>query len=344
MRRFLAEWPSVELPLTESPSDEELQRLVERGEPRPRLRDATRGRALRVARAARGPLRAARAGGSRARAAGARQPRRPGRPDADRQPCPPLDRARGGRADAARRLRRGFRSTTTARCRDSSAPAAAPRSCPCEPSRDDERVRILDLDPEIPYRRSRSLGTATATAPLPPAPSWTSRRRSVARSPNCCVPKPNGRPRAIAAPARTAPSLSRMYEWRQRAREDTDLLGRDRAVEVIERDERADPERPAPPVTLRSRRRGDLHDREHRPPDARVADRKIALGHRRPAGRRVPLERETRRRERSIAAPRDRASARCARSRPRSPGRSRCTCRRSRSAPRGARVRSAASP
>ena len=32
MRRFLAEWPSVELLLTESPSDEELQRLVERGE------------------------------------------------------------------------------------------------------------------------------------------------------------------------------------------------------------------------------------------------------------------------------------------------------------------------
>jgi DNA-binding transcriptional LysR family regulator len=32
MRRFTAEWPHVELVLTESPSDEELQRLVERGE------------------------------------------------------------------------------------------------------------------------------------------------------------------------------------------------------------------------------------------------------------------------------------------------------------------------
>jgi DNA-binding transcriptional LysR family regulator len=32
MRRFSAEWPGVEVELTESPSDEELQRLVERGE------------------------------------------------------------------------------------------------------------------------------------------------------------------------------------------------------------------------------------------------------------------------------------------------------------------------
>jgi molybdate transport repressor ModE-like protein len=32
MRRFVAEWPSVEVLLTESPSDEELQRHVERGE------------------------------------------------------------------------------------------------------------------------------------------------------------------------------------------------------------------------------------------------------------------------------------------------------------------------
>ncbi len=32
MRRFVAEWPQVELELSESPSDEELLRLVERGE------------------------------------------------------------------------------------------------------------------------------------------------------------------------------------------------------------------------------------------------------------------------------------------------------------------------
>ena len=75
MRRFLADWPGIELGLSEPTTDPELYAADRVGQRRPRLRQpATAGRPLRGARADERPVRAPRPGRT-ARSPSARRPR-----------------------------------------------------------------------------------------------------------------------------------------------------------------------------------------------------------------------------------------------------------------------------
>ena len=187
MRRFLDAWPRVELELTESPSDDELLRLIERGEldlafaMLPALDGP-----FETVELLRDPYVLRRPSRRRARRSRAREPRRPRRPDVDRRTVPAGARhwPKASSSSVVSASTSRSARTTTAPCRGSSAAGFGAALVPLlTVDRGDERVSVLELEPEIPRApRSPSRGTATATARRRRGPSPSSRARSAPRS------------------------------------------------------------------------------------------------------------------------------------------------------------------
>ena len=280
MRRFTAAWPHVAIELNESPSDEELVRLVERGEldlafAMPPLLD--------------GPFEALElladpyvllvpaehdlASLTRASLADVGDLTLIGN-----RACRSTALAEGELAQRGVGLDVAFRSDDNGTVQGLVGAGFGVALVPLlatDPR--DERVRVLELDPEIPPRRialvwhrDRHRSPARVRSwRWPPRSARTSPRRSRLPSPDDRLPR-----RLVLLLAEADVGVAP-----ERAREDPYLLRRDRAVEVVQRGQRADAERPAPalPFQVLLRLRRHLDDGERGLPDARVADRQIAL-------------------------------------------------------------------
>ena len=170
----------------------------------------------------------------------------------------------------------------------------------------DERIRVLELDPEIPPRRI-ALAWHRDRHRSPAARAFV----DVAAEVCADVAASAGAYARLAIASRAASNCSaarRMYECRQselgkiptssagieRSRSSSATSGR------MPNDQR---QRCALRVLLRIRRH--LDDGEDRLPDAGIADREIASRHGGPPRRRVPLEREAGLRQRPVAAAAD---------------------------------------
>ena len=166
----------------------------------------------------------------------------------------------------------------------------------------DERVRALELEPEIPPRRiAPRVARATGTARLPRARSSTWPSRSARTSPSGSRRSaPSG---ALDRRPRRLELLRRQADVRvapERAREDADLLGRESSRS---RSSSASSgriaERPAPALRAPGRPPDAVvtsTTREDGLPDAGVTDREVPVRHSRPSRRGVTFEREARRR------------------------------------------------